>query len=425
MAKAERELPCPQCGSTRTWRDGIRQTRLGQVQRHICRNCGYRFSNPECQQLRKEPIRILIEGLETVARTQTQRESNALGASEHVERIPTKALKSIIGIPSSRQICVNQAKGAKNLVAAEKQTQAAGISPENKADIEGIIAKYLAYLEREGYAKDITYPRILRTLHKRGANLYHPESVKQTIARQPWKDGYKLLAVYAYDTFCNMEKIAWEKPEYKQEDAIVFVPDEKELDQLIAACRSRRMSTFLQCLKETYADPTEILRLKWIDLHENILTINAPVKRHLPGQVKISDKLVAMLNSLPRKSERIFPTSYPNMRMCFNPIRNKAAIRLQNPRPRAITFKSFRHWGGTMLAHYTNGNVLAVKKALRHRAIQSTMKYIGILQFKDDDYEVATATTVEEIKQLAQVGFQKFDELNGIHVFRKPKKFSA
>jgi hypothetical protein len=78
-----------------------------------------------------------------------------------------------------------------------------------------------------------------------------------------------------------------------------------------------------------------------------------------------------------------------------------------------------------MLAHYTNGNVLTIKKALRHRAIQSTMKYIGLLQFKDEDYEVATATTTKEIEQLAQAGFQKFDELNGIHVFRKPKRFSA
>lgn len=48
-----------------------------------------------------------------------------------------------------------------------------------------------------------------------------------------------------------------------------------------------------------------------------------------------------------------------------------------------------------MLAHYTNGNVMTVKKALRHRSVLSTMKYIGLLQFKDEDYEVATATTVD------------------------------
>jgi hypothetical protein len=78
-----------------------------------------------------------------------------------------------------------------------------------------------------------------------------------------------------------------------------------------------------------------------------------------------------------------------------------------------------------MLAHCTNGNVLTVKKALRHRAVQSTMKYIGLLQFKDDDWEVTTATNVEEIKHLASLSYQKFYEFQGIHVFGKPKKFAV
>jgi len=51
------------------------------------------------------------------------------------------------------------------------------------------------------------------------------------------------------------------------------------------------------------------------------------------------------------------------------------------------------------------------------------MKYIHMIKFKDEDYEVATATTVEEIKQLASAGFEKFDEMNSIHIFRRPKKF--
>jgi hypothetical protein len=34
------------------------------------------------------------------------------------------------------------------------------------------------------------------------------------------------------------------------------------------------------------------------------------------------------------------------------------------------------------------------------------MKYIHMLDFQDtEDYEVATATTIEEIKQLASAGF--------------------
>lgn len=53
------------------------------------------------------------------------------------------------------------------------------------------------------------------------------------------------------------------------------------------------------------------------------------------------------------------------------------------------------------------------------------MKYIHMLNFKDDEYDVATATTVEEIKHLAEAGFQKFDEINRIHIFRHPKRFNC
>ena len=52
-----------------------------------------------------------------------------------------------------------------------------------------------------------------------------------------------------------------------------------------------------------------------------------------------------------------------------------------------------------MIAHYTNGNVLTVKKLLGHKRIENTMKYIGIIDFKDYKFEVTTATTIEEAKK--------------------------
>jgi hypothetical protein len=78
-----------------------------------------------------------------------------------------------------------------------------------------------------------------------------------------------------------------------------------------------------------------------------------------------------------------------------------------------------------MIAHYTNGNVLTVQKMLRHKSILSSMKYIHMINFKDDEFDVATATTVEEVKQLATEGFEKFDEINNIHIFRRPKRFNV
>jgi integrase len=35
---------CPECGSTKTWKDGTRLTEQGKIQRYCCRECGYRFS---------------------------------------------------------------------------------------------------------------------------------------------------------------------------------------------------------------------------------------------------------------------------------------------------------------------------------------------------------------------------------------------
>lgn len=40
-------LACPQCNSKRVWKDGLRYARCSsgdQVQRYLCRDCGFRFS---------------------------------------------------------------------------------------------------------------------------------------------------------------------------------------------------------------------------------------------------------------------------------------------------------------------------------------------------------------------------------------------
>jgi integrase len=131
-----------------------------------------------------------------------------------------------------------------------------------------------------------------------------------------------------------------------------------------------------------------------------------------------------MLNSLPKTSERVFPTTYGVMQSCYQRIKKRTAELQKNPRLLAIEFRTFRHWGGTMLAHYTNGNVLTVKKLLGHKRVENTMKYIGMVHFKDDQYEVTTATTIDEAKQILSTGFDYVTEKNGIMLFRRPKRFS-
>lgn len=75
------------------------------------------------------------------------------------------------------------------------------------------------------------------------------------------------------------------------------------------------------------------------------------------------------------------------------------------------------------MGYHKTHDVYHVKKILCHKRIENTMKYIHMIEFKDDEFDVATATSVEKVKQLVSAGFEKSDEINGIHVFKRPKRF--
>ena len=75
-----------------------------------------------------------------------------------------------------------------------------------------------------------------------------------------------------------------------------------------------------------------------------------------------------------------------------------------------------------MLYHQTR-DILLVRKLLGHKKIENPMKYTQLIQFKDNEFEVATAQTVEEAKSILSAGFEYITEKNGIMLFRKPKRF--
>jgi integrase len=271
-------------------------------------------------------------------------------------------------------------------------------------------------------------------------DVYDPENVKEIIAKKKWKDGTKMQACYAYNALTKMLGLKWVMPTYHQEEHLFFLAEEAELDALIAAARSKRMAAYLQCLKETFGDPGEVLRLRWIDVdaNRNVIAINNPVKDHLPRELEVTPHLIAMLNQLPKTSKLIFPgpkndkvpIAYENMRSAFKKIRKRVAQVQQNSRILSISFVSFRHWGGTMLAWLSNGNVLFVKQKLGHKKVDNTMKYIARINWKlNEEFEVATATTDEEIKNLGAAGYQKYDErtIAGTYIsyYRRPKRFGS
>jgi len=435
---------CPQCNSVKIYKAGIRTTRRGEVQRFLCRVCGFRFSEGRLKSGQKLNItrksrlfqpssdlaKSSVRDWDLSAQKVLDNGSFAFGEDvvAHTVTVTGKGLNNLRSHSCKRQVCESLTGNSKNLSAMEKEAIAGEQKPQTQ-NLTGLIVQFMAWLEKEGYNKEIRYPYNLKTLVNLGADLMNPESVKEVIGKHKIKNGAKLQYVYAYSAFCKMLNISWSPPHYKQEEGIPFVPDENELNALIYTCRSKRMAAYLQLLKETWVDPGEALGLRWIDLSGNIVTVNRPVKGHNPRQLPISNKLLAMLNELPKTSERIFPVGYQSLFACYNKIRKKAAFLQKNPRLLSIELRSFRHWGGTMLAYYTNGNVLTVKKLLGHKRVENTMKYIGLMPaFKDEEFEVATATSDEEIKKIGAAGFVKYDERRigetVISYYRRPKRFS-
>ena len=81
---------------------------------------------------------------------------------------------------------------------------------------------------------------------------------------------------------------------------------------------------------------------------------------------------------------------------------------------------TFRHYFATETLRQTK-MLTRVPYLLGHKSIVNTERYTHLVDYDGEKYYSATATTVEEIRQLAEDGWSYFQEIDGIKVFRKPK----
>jgi len=154
-------LRCPQCGSNRTYKAGLRYTIESQIQRHLCRDCGYRFSE-------KGPL-------------QEKRRWHINSAALSV---------------SSSQVC-DLTEESKNLAEVTRQEPAQREGTKQALDVKGKIIEFLWHLERENKSSKtiVTYRKYLSRLVNVSANLLDPESVKDAITGQKsWGENSKRMA---------------------------------------------------------------------------------------------------------------------------------------------------------------------------------------------------------------------------------------
>jgi len=435
---------CPQCGSSqRLYKDGLRYLADGSsLQRWLCRNCGFRFSQSTAKSQQKinvaAKLRTLQPGSDLAEAAIRSRNlaikktayDSAFSLSEdvgaHSVTIVGKALNTLRSYTSNRRVCV-PTRGAKNLVISEtRQEKPMREGTMETADVKGKLVEYLWYLKKQGRCEATAkgYISTLKTLINYGVDILNPETVKLFLAYINWSGGTKKHAVEAYNGFLKMLKIEWEPPKYKHVGKLPFIPTEEEIDLLISAVGTRT-ATLLQLLKETGMRIGEALKISWIDVdvQRKVVTIT-PEKGSQPRILAMSDKLIGMLQRLRKKSELVFPARRKEIAINFYRQRRNVSEKLANPRIHKISFHTFRHWKGTMEYHKTK-DILHVQQVLGHRDITSTMIYINIeaalFQNLSQDFYVKTAKTIEEAGKLIETGFEFVHEFNNVMIFRKRK----
>lgn len=433
---------CPECGSNSLYKDGLRCLKDGStIQRWLCRSCFYRFSEPEIKlnvtaQIRErpEPSNDLPHNIVSKSDLSAKKSIDSMSflSSENIashERSSVgQRLNSLRDYNRTRRVCATQ-KGAKNLEENEKQTLSCSSTQTDQTNmnVKGQIIDYLFKMDKQGYSPETQRMNrtALKVLADRGALLSDPESVKEVIAKQKaWSQARKRNVINAYSLFLKFQGLTWDKPKCQVPQKFPFIPTEAEVDSLISGT-GPKTATFLQLLKETAMRCGEAKRLSWtnIDFEKHVITLNDPEKGSNPRMWKVTQKLLGMLNALPRKSTLIFgDSSMDSMKSTFLRARKRLACKLQNPRLLEISFHTLRHWKATMEYHKTR-DPYYVKQFLGHKSLKSTEIYINIertlFEPSSDEFTVKATDQPEEIKALLGVGFEYVCQKEGLMFLRK------
>ena len=151
------------------------------------------------------------------------------------------------------------------------------------------------------------------------------------------------------------------------------------------------------------------------------MAINAPEKGSNARVIKITTRLLLMLNAITKESEMIFNYgSKEIVRKAFQRARKRIAKNLANPRIRQIHFHTLRHWRATQELRDTN-NIWSVVQLLGHKSLNNTQKYIHLLGGLSNKYISAIAHNAEEAMKLINDGYTYADKFGDDHIYRKIK----
>jgi integrase len=279
------------------------------------------------------------------------------------------------------------------------------------------------------------YRKALKWIAKH-ADLQNPEAVALEIARCKKPDGtdasnsYKAKLATAYNHFCKLNHIQWEKPIYTPEERGIQPPTEEQVKILISGIATP-MSIKIQISAETGLRPIEVtgekgLRVK--DFHADQKTITAlNTKRCLARPpMKLTEELTTRLQTYIKihnlqPDDLLFKGKAERYERGFRASRNKLAKKLGNPELKKIRLYDLRHFYVTkQLRRIQNCEI--VRQIVGHKKLNTTQKYMHLLAGNSGEWIVEGTTDKERVKQLLAEDFTyQLTTPDGTMMFRKPK----
>jgi len=293
-------------------------------------------------------------------------------------------------------------------------------------DNSRIIQEYEECLKQEGLRVSTIdgYVRAIKSLLNNSVNLLKPESVKEYLAsRDALTGGRKRNIVHAYKQFhifCFGEE--WKNaPKFKRVKKPQYLPKEEHLMQIIAGVPNK-YKPFCQLLFETGLSSLEAWNLKWSDIDFESGNVNVtPIKNRNSRTLPLSNKVMHMIQLLPRESEYIFKKgTLRSFRGGFRRHRARLAEELNEPELLNCSFKTFRTFYVTKCS-YLFHDPFEVQYRAGHVKIDTTQLYIRREHSMNREVVSRVTHTLEEAQEAIEQGFQYVTDHGDAKLWSKPK----
>jgi integrase len=273
----------------------------------------------------------------------------------------------------------------------------------------------------------INFMRKSLNMIARHADINKPEEVKMYIALlQNVTNAYKKNLCIAYNRYAKHNSLTWTMPKYTSEARNIPLPTKEKL-MILVTNAGRILGTKLQLSMETGLRPVELVRLRAKDLDLDHKTVNpTTAKKGNARTVPMTENLATRLreyitrNGLNPDDLLFKGQDADHYGKQYRQMRNRLAKKLNDPTIKTIRLYDFRHYFCTKKLYDLN-NPYTVMVLMGHKHIETTQRYMHLLNLDEAEWNCAGATTADEAKKLIEAGFTYQTTIEGIQLFRKRK----